>query len=570
MDINKLIDLSMKNIEAELVFKNAKIVNVFSHEIVNGDVAINEGIIVGIGSYDGKKNIDIEGKYIVPGLIDSHLHIESVMVTPQEFAKAVVPRGTTTAISDPHEIANVCGLDGIDYMLKSSKNLPIDIYFMLPSCVPATDFEDSGAILNANELKDLINNARVLGLGEMMNYPGVIYKDKNVIEKLELASKNNKIIDGHGPNISNEKLNAYVISGVSTEHECSTVEEMIDRIRLGMYVMIREGSAAKNLETLVNGINNFNYQRCLFCTDDRHPQEILSSGHINNNVKLAIKNGIDPITAIQIATINAANCYKLSKVGAISPGYYADLLIVDDLKEFNIKEVYKKGRLVAKNEEALFDTHITDNSKVINTINMTDIKEKDLDIYLKNDTANVIKVIGNSLVTEKVSRKVDVEDNKFKYNEKLDILKLVVVERHKNTGNIGLGLIENFKLKNGAIASTISHDSHNVIVVGDNDDDILKAIKEVKEIGGGIAVVYKNTVVDSLALNIGGIMSDKDIKYVNNKLNNMINIAYNKLNVNKDIDPFMTLSFLALPVIPKIKLTDKGLFDVDEFRFIEI
>lgn len=570
MNTKNLIDLAMKNKKAELVLKNAKIVNVFSHEIINSDVAIDNGVIVGVGSYDGIENIDLEGKFIVPGLIDSHLHIESAMVTPQEFAKAVVPRGTTTVIADPHEIANVCGLDGIEYMINSSENLPLDVYIMLPSCVPATKFENSGAVLSSDELTKFINHPKVLGLGEMMNYPGVIYKDEDVISKLDLAHKSDKLIDGHGPDIKDEKLNAYVVSGVCTEHECSTVEEMLDRIRLGMYVMIREGSAARNLEELVRGINSFNYQRCLFCTDDRHPQDTLNSGHIDNNVRLAIKNGIDPITAIQIATINAANCYNLKSIGAISPGYKADLLIVDNLKDFNIEEVYKNGKLVGKNKKALFETKLVDTSKVIDTVNIGKVNKENLKIILENDIVNVIRLLPHNLVTEKVVRKVDIKNNEFKYNEKLDLLKLVVIERHKNTGNIGLGLVENFKLKNGSIASTIAHDSHNIIVIGDNDEDILNAIEEVKRIGGGISISSNGKILDSLSLPIGGIVSDKSIEFVNDKLNKMLNLAYNELNVNKEIDPFMTLSFLALPVIPQIKLTDRGLFDVVKFEFIKI
>lgn len=570
MDIKKLIDLAIKNEKPQLVFKNAKVINVFSHEIIDADVAINGDTIVGIGKYDGYENIDLKGKYLVPGLIDAHVHIESSMVSPGEFSKVVLPRGTTTVIADPHEIANVCGLEGIKYMIDESEKTPLDVYIMLPSCVPATNFENSGAILNAIDLGKLINHPKVLGLGEMMNYPGVMYKDDEVIKKLKLAHDNNKIIDGHGPNIKNEELNAYVISGVSTEHECSTVEEMINRIRLGMYVMIREGSAARNLEDLIKGVNKFNYQRCLFCTDDKHPQDMLENGHIDNNVRMAIKSGINPIIAIQMATINAANCYNLKKIGAIAPRYYADILIVDNLEDFNIEQVYKRGTLVGNNKEALFNVYNKTDENVLDTVNLENIDEKDLIINIDEDIVNVIRLLPHSLVTEKVSRKVDTKNDKFKYNEKLDLLKLVVIERHKSTNNIGIGLVENFKLKNGAIASTVAHDSHNIIVVGDNDKDIINAINEVKRIKGGISISSYGEILDSLSLKIGGLMSDEDIVSVNNKLNNMLNIAYNELNVSKDIDPFMTLSFLALPVIPHIKLTDKGLFDVDKFEFIKI
>ncbi|KKY01899.1 adenine deaminase [Paraclostridium benzoelyticum] len=565
-----LIDYSIKNKKSELVLKNANIVNVFSHEIVKADVAIQKGIIVGIGSYDGIKNIDLNGKYITPGFIDPHVHIESSMVSPAEFAKAIVPMGTTTIITDPHEIANVCGLEGIEYILKSSEELPLCVYSMLPSCVPATDFENSGARLEAKDLEKYINHERILGLGEMMNYPGVINQDKIVTDKLELAKRYKKYIDGHIPNISNEGLNGYILSGISTDHECSTVEEMIEKISLGMYVMIREGSAARNLETLIKGVNINNYQRCLFCTDDKHPQDILKNGHIDNNIRLAIKNNIDPIIAIKMATINVANCYNLQNIGAIAPGYIADIVVVDNLEEFNVLEVYKDGKLVGKDKKALFETREIENSNVTNTVNIDKLTKEDLKINLEKDIANVIGLLPHNLVTEKLIRKVDVENGVFKFNQNVDILKLVVIERHTNKKNIGLGLVENFKLKNGAIASTVAHDSHNIIVVGDNDEDIINAVDEIKKIGGGLSISSNNEILGSLSLPIAGLMSDKDINHVSENLENMLSIAYEKLNVSKDIEPFMTLAFLALPVIPHIKITDKGLFDVDNFKFIEI
>lgn len=565
-----LIDYSIKNKKSELVLKNANIVNVFSHEIVKADVAIEKGIVVGIGSYDGINNIDLNGKYITPGFIDPHVHIESSMVSPAEFAKAIVPMGTTTIITDPHEIANVCGLEGIEYILKSSEELPLCVYSMLPSCVPATDFENSGARLEAKDLEKYINHDKILGLGEMMNYPGVINQDKIVTDKLELAKRYKKYIDGHIPNISNEGLNGYILSGISTDHECSTVEEMIEKISLGMYVMIREGSAARNLETLIKGININNYQRCLFCTDDKHPQDILKNGHIDNNIRLAIKNNIDPIIAIKMATINVANCYNLQNIGAIAPGYIADIVVVDNLEEFNVLEVYKDGKLVGKDKKALFETIEIENSNVTNTVNIDKLTKEDLKINLEKDIANVIGLLPHNLVTEKLIRKVDVENGVFKFNQNVDILKLVVIERHTNKKSIGLGLVENFKLKNGAIASTVAHDSHNIIVVGDNDEDIINAVDEIKKIGGGLSISSNNEILGSLSLSIAGLMSDKDINYVSENLENMLSIAYEKLNVSKDIEPFMTLAFLALPVIPHIKITDKGLFDVDNFKFMEI
>lgn len=574
MYISELIDRSMKNKNPNLVLKNANIVNVFTHEVIEGDLAVHDGIIIGIGEYTGDINIDLKGKYIAPGLIDSHIHIESSMLSPGEFSKAIVPRGTTTIITDPHEIANVCGLDGVEYILNSTEELPLNTYVMLPSCVPATNFENSGAILKADDLEKYINHPRVLGLGEMMNYPGVIYKDKDVMDKLKLARKNNKSVDGHAPRINGEGLNAYVLSGVNTDHECTTEEEMLEKLRLGMYVMIREGSATKDLKNLINGVDQYNYQRILLCTDDKHPEDLLKEGHIDHNIRLAIKNGIDPITAIQMATINAANCYNLKDIGAIAPGYKADIIVFDNLENFNIEEVYKDGELVGKDKKPLFTTKEKDFSKVLKTVHLSKINTDNIQIYFEKEDGeedvNIISLKPHSLITEKVKAKVKIVDNKFEYDNEKDVLKLAVIERHKNTGNIGIGLVENFKLKNGAIATTISHDSHNIIVVGDNDEDIVNAVNKVISMEGGIAISSSNEILESLSLSIGGLMSDKNIEYVNSKFSKLVDIAYNSLKVSKDIDPFLTLAFLALPVIPNIKLTDKGLFDVEKFEFIDM
>ncbi|RKD31669.1 adenine deaminase [Thermohalobacter berrensis] len=566
--IKKMIDIASGREKAELVLKNCRVVNVFSQEIIKGDVAIDSGKIVGIGEYEGLNETDLNDSYVAPGLIDGHVHIESSMVSPIQFARGVVPLGTTTIIADPHEIANVCGIEGIKYMINASEGLPLNIYFMLPSCVPATSFENAGAVLGADELREMIDHDKILGLGELMDYPSVISGNEKTIDKIVVAK--DKIIDGHGPNIKDKDLNAYVVAGVRTEHECSTVEEMIDRLRLGMYISIREGSAARNLRTLIRAVNKENIRRCLFCTDDKHPEDILKAGHIDNNVRLAIKNGIDPISAIQMGTINAAECYGLKNIGAIAPGYDADIIVLDSLENFNITKVYKNGKLVAENKKPLFRETECDYSNVTDTVRIKEITKKDLEIKLKSDIVNVISLLPRNLVTEKVVRKVDTENGVFKYHKDLDILKLAVIERHKATGNIGLGLVENFKLKGGAIASTIAHDSHNLIVVGDNDDDMLLAIKEVSSVGGGITICSEGRVLKTLPLPIAGLISDKSMSEVNESLKEMLDIAYNKLNVNPDIDPFMTLSFLALPVIPEIKVTDLGLFDVNKFDFIEL
>ena len=568
--IRRRIDIANGKENAELVLKNAKTINVFSNEIIDGDIAIDGGKIIGVGSYSGEKEIDLDGKYVTPGFIDGHVHMESSMVSPTQFARAIVPRGTTTIVTDPHEIANVRGLDGIRYMIQASEALPLDVYFMIPSCVPATPFENSGAVLKAKELSELIDHKRVLGLGELMNYPGVIGKDPNVIDKVELAHNYGKIIDGHAPEILGKELTAYVSAGVLTEHECSTPEEMIERIRLGMYILIRQGSAARNLEALIKGVTPENMRRCLFCTDDKHPEDILSDGHIDNNVRLAIKLGLDPISAIKMATINAAECYGLKSKGAIAPGYDADLLVLDSLEDLNVLKVFKDGKLVGQDKQALFDVEEMDISRVMDTVNTDVVEAKSLNIKLKSEKVKVMKLLPHSLVTEAVARAVRVCEGNFEYDNDADILKLAVIERHKKTGNIGLGLVEGFKLKAGAIALTIAHDSHNIIVIGDNDLDMAIAINELARVGGGITIASKGQVIDTLELPIAGLMSDKPMEVVNEKLKSMLKFAYEELGVSREIDPFMTLSFLALPVIPELKLTDMGLFDVTRFEFTSL
>ncbi|HHV38049.1 MAG TPA: adenine deaminase [Tepidimicrobium sp.] len=569
MDIKALkrrIHIARGDRKAELVFKDANIVDVFTNRIIRGDVAICDGRIVAIGNYSGKEEVDLDGKYLSPSFIDGHVHIESSMVIPSEFAKAILPRGTTTIIADPHEIANVKGLEGIRYILDESKNLPLDVYIMLPSCVPATPFENSGAILKADDLMKLIDEDRVLGLGEMMNYPGVIGGDEEVLKKILMAR--GKTVDGHGPMIKGKELNAYVIAGIGTEHECSTVEEMMERLSLGMYVHIREGSAAKNLKDLIKAVDKDNLRRCIFCTDDKQPRDLIKDGSIDYNIRLAIEEGMDPIDCIKMGSLNAAECYGLKDKGAIAPGYIADLVVLDDLESFNVLKVYKKGKLVAKDKKALFEPGNRDSSNMIGTINIGDIGVEDLAIDIENGRANVIRLKPHSLITERVEREVRIKDGGFEACQ--DILKVAVIERHRRTGNIGLALVEGFGLENGAIASTIAHDSHNMIVIGDRDEDMILAIEELKRVGGGITIVEAGEVLETLSLKVGGIMSDEPIEEVDRRLSDMLNMAYKKLKVVEDIDPFMTLSFIALPVIPDLKVTDLGLFDVGKFEFIDV
>lgn len=565
LDLKRRIEIAKGKERAELVLKNLKIVNVFSHEIIEGDIAIEDGKIVGIGNYDGRKEIDGKGLYASPGLIDGHVHIESSLVTPGEFAKAVVPKGTTCIIADPHEIANVCGISGIEYMLMASENLPLDVFLMFPSCVPATQFETSGAVLSDEDIKSLIDNERILGLGELMDYPSVIGCNEKVLKKINAAR--GKIIDGHGPSIEDKELAAYVAAGVKTEHECSTTKELLDRLRLGMYILIREGSAARNLSELIKAVNPYNLRRCLFCTDDRHPEDIIKDGHINNNLKVAVKNGLDPISAITMATLNAAECYDLKGKGAISIGYDADIVLFKDLESFEPIMVFKNGKLVAKDGRPLFDVKKVVDSSVLNRIKIKDINEDMFRLKLKEDVANIIKLLPFSLVTKKVKKKVLLRDKEFRCEDNEGLLKLAVIERHKGTGNVGLGIVEGFGLKGGAIATTIAHDSHNLIIIGDNDRDMVTAALEIQRVKGGVTVVSKGEVLSTLPLPIAGLMSDDDIETVNQKLSEIIKIAYERLNVSRDFDPVMTLAFLALPVIPELKLTDMGLFNVINFTF---
>ncbi|MGH4138982.1 adenine deaminase [Clostridium sp.] len=566
-----LIQAATSRKKADLVIENCNVINVFSQEIIYGKLAISDGIFIGIGDYEGEEVIDGKGKYIVPGLIDSHVHIESSMSSPYQFARAVLPRGTTTVISDCHEIANVKGLEGIKYMIESSENLPLDVYIMLPSCVPATIFETSGAVLEAEDLEELMQNERVLGLGELMNYQGVVFTDEGIMKKLQLTDKYHKIVDGHGPIIKEKELNAYALSGVKTDHECMNHKEVLDRLRNGIYIAIREGSAAKNLLDLVGAVNQFNERRFTFCTDDRHPTDILHEGHIDNNIRLAIRAGVSPITAIRMATLNSAECYGLKNLGAIAPGYIADFIIVDNLTDFNVLKTFKKGKQIKddwyksiKEDKKLLEV-------VSNSVNIKDFTDDDLKIKITSNSAKVIKIMDHSLFTESVIRDVLVDDDGYyKYDKEQDVLPIYVFERHNGTGNIGKGLIEGYGLKNGAIASTIAHDSHNLVVIGNNITNVKIAVQKIREIGGGLVVVKDGEVRGCLPLDIGGIMSSKDLETVSKGHEELNRIAMEELGINNNVNAFMTLAFMALPVIPKLKITDKGLFDVTKFELTNL
>jgi adenine deaminase len=569
--LKRKIQVASGKKKCDLVFRNAKIVDVFSHEISYGSVGVDRGHVVGIGLYEGDIEIDVKGKYLLPGLIDSHVHIESSLAPPDAFARAVLPHGTTTVIADPHEIANVKGIEGIKFMSRSAKLVPMNIYFMIPSCVPATSFEHSGAVLDASAIDALMDDENVLGLGELMDYPSVISADSGIMDKILTASSRSKLIDGHGPMLEGKSLNAYAAAGVRTDHESSTVEEMRERLKAGLYILMREGSAAHDLRALLDGVTEGNSRRCMFCTDDRQPEDILKNGHIDNHLRISVEMGIDPITAVQMATINAAQCYRLHNIGAVATGYEANFAIVDNLKDFNVLDVYFKGELVSRNGEAVFDAVKEDIQPVSGKLNVKPFSIDKFRLKLDSDIARVMRLKAYSLLTEKVKRKIFRNaDGYYEQHAKLDIIKLAVIERHNSTGNIGLGLVENFKLQDGAIATTIAHDSHNIIVIGDNDSDMYEAVNELIKIGGGITMCSRGKIFETLPLPIAGLMSDKPIPEINDKLTRMNKTAYEKLKVNKELDPFMTLAFLALPVIPELKLTDIGLFDVTKFRFADI
>ena len=565
--LEKIIKVARGLEKADLVIKNGNIINVLSEEIHKGDIAISDGIIAGIGnSYDGKKEIDANGAYISPAFIDGHVHLESSMLLPHEFAKAVVPCGTTTVITDPHEISNVLGLHGISYMHEAVKNLPLNVYTMLPSCVPATPYETSGFDLNSYDLALLIDSPWVLGIAEMMNYSGLLNLDKNVLAKLDLAKSKGKRIDGHAPFLSGKDLCAYAASGVKSDHECTNPEEAIEKIRLGMYIMIREGTAAKDLDALIPVLKEKNTRKCMFVTDDRHPKDL--KVHINDMVRRAVDAGVDVIKAVQIGSLNTAEYFGLKNQGAIAPGYRADMLILPDLKTFKPDTVIKDGKLVAQNGELLKSFTKFEKPSVRSSINVRWIEKKDFEIKGTSKFVNTIEIIPHQLVTKSSVCEAKFENGLLNSNTETDTLKILVMERHRATGNIGKGFVKGFNLNAGAIASTVAHDSHNMIIVGTNDFDMYTAAVELVKMQGGKVVVKDGKALAKLPLPIAGLISDKDFDYVVKHCDDLNN-AVKELGCTLE-DAFMTMSFLSLPVIPELKITDKGLFSTKKWDFIKI
>lgn len=556
----RIIAVAAGREKADLVLKNAKYLNVFSNEFLCGDIAVANGLIAGVGKYDGKTEIDVSGKLVLPGFIDAHIHLESSMVTPAEFAKAVVAHGTTTVITDPHEITNVMGIDGVEYMIQASQNLPIDVHFMMPSCVPATEIDESGAELDCKDIDLYLDNKKVLGLAEMMNYVGVINGDKNVLSKIVTSQAHHKKIDGHAPELSGNDLNAYIAAGVYSDHECSTFENALEKLRKGQFIMIREGTAAHNLKALMPLLTQQYYSRCMFATDDKHPSDLLHGGHIDYIVKQALKNGADPIVALKTATHHAARYFLLNNKGAIASGYLADIVVVDNLENFNVETVFKCGKLVFDGEVKDFSAPTVDEKlaeKCFDTFHLDSVTPSSFKVDGK---LGLIGLVGGELLTRNLGTadKIDVEN---------DILKIACIERHKGTNHIGVGYVKGYSLKSGAVATSVAHDSHNIITVGCNDDDIAVAVNAINDSKGGIAVVENGKIKALLELPIAGLMSDEPLTTVNEKLENAKSSAY-ELGADKSIDPFMTLSFLSLPVIPSLRITTKGVFDAENWKML--
>lgn len=556
----RIIAVAAGREKADLVLKNAKYLNVFSNEFLCGDIAVANGLIAGVGKYDGKTEIDVSGKLVLPGFIDAHIHLESSMVTPAEFAKAVVAHGTTTVITDPHEITNVMGIDGVEYMIQASQNLPIDVHFMMPSCVPATEIDESGAELDCKDIDLYLDNKKVLGLAEMMNYVGVINGGKNVLSKIVTSQAHHKKIDGHAPELSGNDLNAYIAAGVYSDHECSTFENALEKLRKGQFIMIREGTAAHNLKALMPLLTQQYYSRCMFATDDKHPSDLLYGGHIDYIVKQALKNGADPIVALKTATHHAARYFLLNNKGAIASGYLADIVVVDNLEDFNVETVFKRGKLVFDGEVKDFSAPTVDEKlaqKCFDTFLLDSVTPSSFKVDGK---LGLIGLVGGELLTRNLGTadKIDVEN---------DILKIACIERHKGTNHIGVGYVKGYSLKSGAVATSVAHDSHNIITVGCNDDDIAVAVNAIKDSKGGIAVVENGKIKALLELPIAGLMSDEPLTTVNEKLENAKSSAY-ELGADKSIDPFMTLSFLSLPVIPSLRITTKGVFDAENWKML--
>ncbi|MCL2409936.1 MAG: adenine deaminase [Oscillospiraceae bacterium] len=570
-ELKKRIDTAAGRTPADMVIKNAKVVDVYGGGIIAGDIAIADGCIAGIGTYEGKSVYDAKGKFAAPGFIDSHIHIESAYVTPEEIGRLLVPHGATTIIADPHEIANIKGLEAVEYMLEAAGETALDIKYMLPSCVPATKFEHAGASITAGDMVKSLKDERILGLAEFMDFPGVANATDSAIDRLIAAHEAGVPIDGHSPGLSGLALNAYAAAGISTDHECTTVEGMHERISRGMYILMRQGSACHDLETLLAGVTPENGSRCLLCSDDLQPKTIFEKGHLDNHLRICVRYGIDPITAIRMATINAAVCFGLPDRGAIAPGRRADIVLLDNLTDFSVSKVFIEGKLTAEDGKYLPAVTRRDSAAMESSFRVKDFSVKKLKLNLKSGKVRVIDIKPGGVATGKGTAQVKLDaDGDFVYDEMTDIVKLAVVERHQNTGNVAVALLRGYGIKAGAVALSIAHDSHNIITTGVTDEDMAFAVESLIAQGGGVVLVKDGAVLESMPLPIGGIMSNQSGEWVDEKLTAIHKTAHRELGISGDVEPLMTLCFMALPVIPALKLTDKGLFDVLAFDFVPL
>ena len=570
--LKRLIDVAAGREPADLVLKNANVIDVYQAEMISGDLAIVDGKIAGInGEYQGKETIDLKGKIVAPGFIDPHIHVESSYVTPEEFSRLLVPHGTTTVLADPHEIVNVLGLSGLDYMIEAAKETALDIRYMMPSCVPATNMENAGAVIEAADMISSFEKKQVDGLAEFMNFPGVIHAQDEVLDKLLAAKERGLRIDGHSPMVFNEELNAYAAAGIANDHECSTVEELKDRIASGMYVFLREGSVTQNLRTLLNGVTDNNYQRCVLSADDLQAKTILEKGHLDNSIRICIEEGVSPLRAIQMATINAAQCCQLTDRGAIAPGLRADLVIFSDLAQPEIEATYIKGKLVAEKGTYLPTVKRISTEKVQSSVHIDKFQKEQLKLNLTSDKARAIEVIPQEALTNEAIVSVKRDDQgQFVFDPKQDVTKIAVIERHHNTGNAFVGLLKGYGVKKGAIGLSIAHDSHNLIVTGTNDEDMAAAVQALKEQEGGVVLIESGKIIGNMALPIAGLMSDLTGEEVAQQEAEINRLAHEVLGVSNNVDPIMTLGFMSLAVIPNLKITDIGLVDVTKFEIVPV
>ncbi|MFD3387734.1 adenine deaminase [Ligilactobacillus salivarius] len=566
----KLIDVAAGRKKADLVLKNAKIVDVFQAKILIGDIAISDGYIAGIGgSYQGVEERNYTGKYVAPGFIEAHIHIESSYVSPEEFSRVFIPRGTTTILADPHEIVNVAGLKGLDYMVNAAKNAKMDIRYMMPPCVPATNFETSGADLYADDMEDALKTGKVDGLAELMNFPGVINADDKMIDEILMAKKYGARIDGHAPQVVGKDLNAYIAAGPADDHECSTLEEAEERLARGMYLLLREGSVTQDLRKLLPIVNTANSRRCLLSGDDVQAKTAINKGHLDNSIRICIDEGLNPITAIQMATLNPAEYCGLNDRGAIAPGRRADMVVFESLEDFAVEETYILGEKLSQGNEYLGEVNYYPIDSVESSMHVKDFTREKLQLHLNSDKVRAIGVVPGEVLTteEHVTVRRDGGGN-FVYNDQEDVTKIVVVERHHNTGNVNVNLLSGYGIKAGAIAISIGHDSHNIIATGTNDDDIFMAVNELIKQEGGAVVVKDEKVISRMELKIAGLMCNLPAEKMIAQQDALDEAVHEELGVPDNVNPVMTLSFMPLAVISKLKITDKGLVDVEKNAFV--